>query len=138
MIIRISTVIFCLLVTSCNQKAENNKAEELTVIEQTKDTITNTQKTYSTHLKFAGEYYKSNEQAIFKTEYFTFSIIENEMAKELDEKIQKHKKDEFDFVPVVVRGKISKKNKDEEGWEQKITVSEIISVGEKSDNSKKE
>ena len=38
------------------------------------------------------------------------------------------KKDEFDFVPVILKGKLSSKNEDEEGWSIKLEIIEIVEI----------
>ncbi|MEX2379962.1 MAG: hypothetical protein WD530_04430, partial [Vicingaceae bacterium] len=54
--------------------------------------------------------------------------------KELSEKVAPVKKDEYDMVPVVVKGIITKKEESEEGWEEIVTITEIVKVSTRPSN----
>ena len=37
-------------------------------------------------------------------------------------------KDEFDFVPVILKGKLHNKDKDQEGWAVNLEITEIVEI----------
>jgi hypothetical protein len=49
-------------------------------------------------------------------------------VKELNQKLSLIKKDEFDFIPVILKGKLQNKNEDEEGWSVKLEITEIVEI----------
>ena len=47
---------------------------------------------------------------------------------ELDKLAQKYKQEPTDMVPVEIRGKITPKPEDEEGWPYRVEIKEILNV----------
>lgn len=81
---------------------------------------------------YSGEYFYSEDGAVLKGGNFIYAVTLDEMAKELADKIAPVKKEEYDMVPVVVKGIVDKNPALDEGkevWEEIITIKEIISVG---------
>lgn len=81
---------------------------------------------------YSGEYFYSDDGAVLKGNNFIYAVTLDEMAKELADKIAPVKKEEYDMVPVVVRGVVGKNpalNEGKEVWEEIITIKEIVSVG---------
>jgi hypothetical protein len=70
------------------------------------------------------------DAAVLKGSDFIYGVKIDDMAKELAERIEPIKVDEFDMVPVVVKGVINKKEENEEGWEEVFTIKEIVSVSD--------
>ncbi len=52
------------------------------------------------------------------------------MAEELAKRVKPVKRDEFDMVPVVVKGTLKNKEEGEEGWNEILTITEIVSVSD--------
>lgn len=81
---------------------------------------------------YSGEYFYSDDGAVLKGNNFIYAVTLDEMAKELADKIAPVKKEEFDMVPVVVKGVVGKNpalNEGKEVWEEIITIKEIVNVG---------
>ena len=64
----------------------------------------------------SGDYVFYNNAAVLQTNKNVYGIIINEKVNELNQKLSSIKKDEFDFVPVILKGKLQNKKEDEEGW----------------------
>ena len=54
---------------------------------------------------------------------------------ELNEMTQKHKKADTDMIPVEVRGKITPKPENEEGWPFRVEIVEILKVSAPDPNA---
>ena len=76
----------------------------------------------------SGDYIFYNNAGVLQTSKDVYGIIINDKAIELNEKLSLIKKDEFDFVPVILKGKLSSKNEDEEGWSIKLEIIEIVEI----------
>jgi hypothetical protein len=68
------------------------------------------------------------DAAVLKGDTYIFGVKMDEMAAKLGERVAPIKKDEFDMVPVIVKGTITHKEKDQEGWDQILTITEILEV----------
>ena len=56
-------------------------------------------------------------------------MVLNEKEADLAKQVAAIKKDSLDMVPVVVQGIINKKKPEEEGWDERLTITEIVLVG---------
>ena len=75
-----------------------------------------------------GEFVYYADAAVLKTTNKVYGVILNKKVDELNEQAKPFKKDHTDFVLVEVKGKITPKPKDEEGWDNDVEIKEIISV----------
>ena len=85
----------------------------------------------SSYTTFNGEYFYSEEAIVLKGAHFIYAVTRDELAKELGDRIAPIKKDDYDLVPVVVKGVVEKNPAFERGekvWEEIITIKEIVSV----------
>ena len=57
-----------------------------------------------------------------------YGIVINEKVNELNQRLTSIKKDEFDFIPVILKGKLQNKKEDEEGWSVKLEITEIVEI----------
>jgi hypothetical protein len=113
-----------LIVVSCknNEEKQSESTDEATQIVTGEDiNIKN----------YKGEFLYLTDGAVLKGSSFIYGVILNEKAKELAERVKPVKVDSFDMVPVFVKGSVSKKAEGAEGWEEIITIVEIINVGKK-------
>lgn len=99
-----------LVFASCknNSESNNNEASEATEIK--------------------ADFIYLDDAAVLKGTDFIYGVKIDDMAKELAEQVNPIKKEEFDMVPVVVMGVINKKEENEEGWDEIVTIKEIVSV----------
>lgn len=117
----ISAVLFSFLLTSCKN------SEETSVQEEASPKLLDAKYTL-----YSGEYFYSNDGAVLKGNSFIYAVTLDELAKELGAKIEPIKKEEYDMVPVMVKGVVERNPALDEGkqvWEQIITIKEIVSVG---------
>ena len=68
------------------------------------------------------------DAAVLQTKSELYGVIINEKMHELDNQAQAFKNAPEDQVAVTIKAKISKKPADEEGWENRVEIVEIISV----------
>ncbi len=117
LLILLSTFVF-----SCKNTQEKKDAnyEKLTV------TVTEDSKIPI----FQGEFIYLDNAAVLKGANFIYGVTIDDMAKELAEKVKLVKQDEFDMVPVIVRGIVANKPEGQEGWDEFITIKVIVSVSE--------
>jgi len=81
---------------------------------------------------FTGEYFYSSDGAVLKGSSFIYAVKLDDKAKELSDMIAPIKKEEYDMVPVMVRGVVERNPALDEGqevWEEIITIKEIVSIG---------
>ncbi len=74
------------------------------------------------------EFIYLDDAAVLKGSDFIYGVKIDDKAKELAERVNPIKKEEFDMVPVVIKGIINKKEEGEEGWEEIVTIKEIVTV----------
>ncbi|MBW2937095.1 hypothetical protein KXJ69_03195 [Aureisphaera sp. CAU 1614] len=120
------TVLLSISMVSCKNSEKNSEAIENNESNSTK-LMQNTLPSY------AGEYFYSNDGAVLKGTHFIYAVTMDDMAKELGDKIAPIKKEEYDMVPVVVKGVVEVNPAYERGekvWEQIITIKEIVSVSD--------
>ncbi len=113
--------IFLFVITATLITCKDNPKKEMSS-EENKTEIVNT-KTYR------GEYIHAKEGAVLYGKDFIYGVVLNELEKELAAKVSPVKKNELDMVPIVVKGYVTKKNPGEEGWDERLTITEIVLVG---------
>lgn len=82
-----------------------------------------------------GEILKGNfiyhaDAAVLQTETEIYGVIINKKMHELNDQVKAFKKEDIDMVPVEIRGVIIPKPEDEEGWDFRIEIKEILKVSE--------
>ncbi len=121
-LIVISAVLLSLMLTSCKNSGETSeKGEEATP--KLMD---------SKYVLYSGEYFYSSDGAVLKGNSFIYAVTLDDMAEELGKMIEPIKKEEYDMVPVMVKGVVKRNPALDEGkqvWEQIITIKEIVSIG---------
>jgi hypothetical protein len=118
----ISAILFSLVLTSCKNSEESSVQEE----------NTSPKLMDSKYTLYSGEYFYSNDGAVLKGNSFIYAVTLDDLAKELGEKIEPIKKEEYDMVPVMVKGVVDRNPALDEGkqvWEKIITIKEIVSIG---------
>ncbi len=73
-----------------------------------------------------GEFIYVDNAAVLKGNNFIYGVKIDSMAKKLAEKTDSLRRDEFDMVPVVIQGVVSKNPND--GWEEIVTIKKIVMV----------
>ena len=77
-----------------------------------------------------GEFIYFADAAVLQTNTEVYAVIIDKKMHELNEQVKKYKKLDTDMVPVEIRGKITPKPENEEGWPFRIEIKEIISVSQ--------
>ena len=73
-----------------------------------------------------GEFILIDDAGVIKGKDFIYGVVVNDMAKELNKKIKPLQREEFDMVPVVIKGII--KPNTNEGWPEVVEIKEIVGV----------
>jgi hypothetical protein len=120
------TILLSLSIVSCKNSDKNSETSE--------KGENNTPKIIEGKFKlYSGEYFYSKEGAVLKGSHFIYAVTMDDLAKELGAQIAPIKKEEYDMVPVVVKGLVEANPafaRGEKVWEQIITIKEIVSVSE--------
>ena len=74
-----------------------------------------------------GEFIYAGDAAILRGSDFVYGVTIDSMSKVLAEQVQPFQKEEFDMVPVKVKGKIVP-NPRQEGWDENIEIREILEI----------
>jgi hypothetical protein len=80
---------------------------------------------------FRAEFLYIEDAAVLKGDNFIYGVTIDDKMQELANKVQPIKKDDFDMVPVIVSGILSKKPEGSEGWDEIVTIKEILHVSDK-------
>ncbi|MBQ0733778.1 hypothetical protein [Aquimarina celericrescens] len=76
-----------------------------------------------------GEFILIDGAAVIMGKDFIYGVIINEMTKELAEKVEPLQREEYDMVPVVVKGIIRPNDSNGiEKWKEIVEIKEIIGV----------
>lgn len=73
-----------------------------------------------------GEFILIDGAAVIKGNDFIYGVVINDLTKELGEKVKPLQREEYDMVPVVIKGIIIPNP--EQGWEEIVEIKEIIGV----------
>ncbi len=113
-------VLFSTMLFSCKNSQEKDLELDGTEIDSTASL-----KTYQ------GEFLYNADAAVFKGNSFVYGVTIDAMAEELAAQTAKVKIEDYDMVPVVVRGVVSRKPAGQEGWDEILTITEILKVSDK-------
>ena len=78
---------------------------------------------------YRGDFIFLKDAAVLKGDNFIYGVSIDELSKQLAERVKEVKVSDFDMVPVAVKGKISQKQEGQEGWDETLTITEIVLVG---------
>ena len=109
-------------------KNETKKDAEKEII--TADGLEKTAKQSDGLTLLKGEFIYYADAAVLQTHAEVYAVVINEKRHELDDEVQQCKKEVTDMVPVEVRGKITPKPENEEGWPYRVEIKEILSITE--------
>lgn len=111
-------LILASFVFAC-KNGEPKKDEAETIVEETSNL-----KTYQ------GEFIFTDEAAVFKGNSYIYGVKRNDMAQDLARRVAAVKTKDYDMVPVMVRGEVHKKAEGDDGWDEILTITEIITVSD--------
>jgi len=75
-----------------------------------------------------GEFLYLDNAAVLKGTNFIYGVNLDEMAHKLADQVAPVKRDQYDMVLVSVKGTVAKKLEGAEGWDEILTIEEILSV----------
>ncbi len=116
-------ILIVLLAVSC--KNETVTTPETIVGE---DGIEKTVKQNDGLTLLKGQFLYLADAAVLQTHREIYGVVIDEKMHELNEKAQPFKVEDYDWVNVEIRGKISRKPEGEEGWDFRIKIEEILNV----------
>lgn len=120
-------ILLLAIIAFVSCKKETKSEENTTVSEQQgAPEITKTQSDGLTLLK--GEFIYYADAAVLQTQNEVYGVIIDDKMHELNEQAMKHKTAVTDMVPVEIRGIITPKPENEEGWDFRIEIKEILKV----------
>lgn len=117
------TLLIAILVLTFSCKNTEQKTEE-TEKEPVVKEMTATESMYQ------GEFIVVDNVAVFKGSNYIYGVTLNDLAKDLAKQVEAVKNDAFDMVPVIVKGNLSKKEEGQEGWDDILTITEIVKVSD--------
>ncbi len=121
-------IIFLLLITivfvSCKNDSKTNTEKETI----TEDGPEKTAKQSDGLTLLKGDFIYFADAAVLQTHREVYGVIIDEKMHELNNQVQQYKNEITDMVPVEIRGKITPKPKNEEGWPYRIEIKEILNV----------
>ena len=77
---------------------------------------------------YRGDFLYLDDAAVLKGENFIYGVTIDDMSKELAKQVEAVKEEPYDMVPVFVKGYIKNKPLEAEGWDEILTIKEIINV----------
>ncbi len=75
-----------------------------------------------------GEFVYYADAAVIQTKNTVYGVVIDKKMHELNNMAQQYKKEATDYVTVEVRGKIIPKSQNEEGWDYRVEIKEILKV----------
>jgi len=120
--------IFIILISvttfiACKNEAKSESTEETT---DTSEERTEKQIDGLTLLK--GEFIYYADAAVLQTHKQMYAVVIDEKMHELNNMAKAFKNEMTDFVQVEIRGKITPKPENEEGWDYRVEIKEILNV----------
>ena len=80
---------------------------------------------------YRGDFIFLEDAAVLKGDKFIYWVTIDDLSKQLADKVKLVKSSDFDMVPVAVKGNVSQKPEGQEGWDEILTITEIVVVGSK-------
>lgn len=77
-----------------------------------------------------GEFIYLADAAVFKGDNFIYGVKIDDKMHELAELVKPKQRDQYDMVPVTINGTINPKPAGAEGWDEIITIKEILEIKE--------
>ncbi len=108
-------MLFLLMACESDKKAKSNEQQDVEALSKN-DGLR----------QLKGEFIYVEGAAVLKGRDFIYGVVLDEKANELIEQTNNQKVDEFDMIPVLIKGNII--NNPDEGWEKLVEVKEILRV----------
>jgi hypothetical protein len=117
-------ILFLVVIVFVSCKNDNKTEEKTTTV----DSLEKTEKQNDGLTLLKGEFIYYADAAVLQTHSEIYAVVLNDKMQELNEQVQKYKTEVTDMVPVEIRGKITPKLENEEGWAFRVEIKEILNV----------
>ena len=77
---------------------------------------------------YSGDFLYLDDAAVLKGGNFIYGVTLDDMSKELARQVESVKQESYDMVPVLVKGYLKSKPLGAEGWDEILTITEILNV----------
>lgn len=77
---------------------------------------------------YRGDFLYLDDAAVLKGENFIYGVTLDDISKDLAKQVESVKEEPYDMVPVFVKGFLKSKAIGTEGWDEILTITEIINV----------
>lgn len=125
----ILTFVFVAFISCKNDSKTENKEEIIEAVEG------KTSKQNDGLTLLVGEFVYYADAAVLQGANNTmYAVVIDEKMHELDNMAKAYKKEPTDYVSVEIRGKVSPKPENEEGWPYRIEIKEILKVSQSKAN----
>ncbi len=112
-------VLVSIILTSCKSDAKPEKSEIEDNISEEIVTL-------------KGDFIYYADAAVLQTSNEIYGVVIDEKMEELNDLVKPYKKESTDMVSVTVKASKFEKPKDEEGWQYRLKIKEIIKVEQPS------
>jgi len=119
----ITLLCFTVILSCKSDKKTESKDENITT-----DSNGKTAKQNDGLTLLKGEFVYFGDAAVLQTHRDVYAVIIDAKMHELNKQVEQYKTETTDMVPVEIRGKITPKPEDVEGWPFRIEIKEILSV----------
>ena len=120
-------ILFIITITLITFSCKNS--EEKTDV-KTPDVVSTESNNAAMDVLYQGDFIYLADAAVLKGRNFIYGVALNDMATELAKQVKPIQETEFDMVEVVVKGTIAPKPEGQEGWDEIITITEIVRVSQ--------
>jgi len=120
-------ILFIIAITLVTFSCKNS--EEKTDL-KTPDAVSTDSNNATRDILYQGDFIYVADAAVLKGRNFIYGVALNDMATELAKQVKPVQETEFDMVEVVVKGTIAPKPEGQEGWDEIITITEIVKVSQ--------
>ncbi len=121
-------LIILLLVTTIFTACKNDAKTEPKTDAVTSDDSEKTAKQNDGLTLLKGDFIYYADAAVLQTHKEVYGVIIDDKMHELEAQAKQYKSDPTDMVKVTVRGLISPKPEDVEGWPYRVAIKEILKV----------
>jgi hypothetical protein len=126
LVMRKLSLLLLILTVVASCKVDNKKEVDLKESDQVE--VVKTTKQNDGLVAVQGEFIYYADAAVLKTTNNIYGVVIDDVVQDLQTQVKLFKKEDTDMVPVTVRGRLFKKDPNEEGWEDKIEIKEILKV----------
>lgn len=120
-------ILFLIAITLITFSCKNS--EEKTDV-KTQDAVSTESNNATMDVLYQGDFIYLADAAVLKGNNFIYGVAINDLATELAKQVKPIQETEFDMVEVIVKGTITSKPEEQEGWEEIITITEIVQVSQ--------